>query len=187
MSKSWINHVGEILEPETREPAFHVINQKFKCAAHSQIPTMTCVCFDVFCPTHIEINTSLQSLINQVCPGGETELTGGGMEDSLGGKRDIATPFTTDLIKKFLGNTFDLNQESIKRFHIAMDPTYANGTQSAVGICTAAELNNGVFVVSLYFYLLNCEIFKHTVNITINGIITGRDHRKFKFSSDKIS
>uniref|UniRef100_A0AB33V6V3 Polyprotein n=1 Tax=Latid herpesvirus 1 TaxID=3096545 RepID=A0AB33V6V3_9VIRU len=144
--KSWVNKVGSIMDSDGK-PAFHVINQRFKCDGHAQLPGLMCPCSAVFCPTHIDLNTSIQQLINNVAPGGaEMECAGGDVTGNAL-KSDTAQPFTEELVREFLSNTV-VKPDRVLRYFVAMDPTYANGTQSSLGVCTFAELHNGTFVVS---------------------------------------
>ncbi|QAB08546.1 ORF62 [Ictalurid herpesvirus 1] len=144
IAKSWVTRVETIMGSDGKR-AFHVINQRFKCDGHAHLPGMMCPCSAVFCPTHIDLNESIQELINNITPGGcELELTGGDGAGVL--KRDVATPFSEELVRQFMTNAVpDLS--GVKRVFIAVDPTYANGTQSSFGVCTFAELNNGMFLV----------------------------------------
>ncbi|AVP72266.1 DNA packaging terminase subunit 1 [Silurid herpesvirus 1] len=142
--KSWVTRVETIMGSDGKR-AFHVINQRFKCEGHAHLPGMMCPCSAIFCPTHIDLNESIQELINNITPGGcEIELTGGDGAGLL--KKDVAQPFSEELIRQFLANTI-VELDEVRRVFIAVDPTYANGTQSSFGVCTFAELKNGQFQI----------------------------------------
>ncbi|ACD84546.1 terminase, partial [Salmonid herpesvirus 2] len=133
VAKSWMNNVGDIIDEATGEPAFHVISQKFKCAAHMHLPSLTCPCEAVYCPSHIDMNPATQALLSCVAPGGEMEITGG--TGDLGDLvSETITPFTTETIHKIMNNVVDITdpKTEVSAFYIAIDPTYSSGSLSSL-------------------------------------------------------
>nr|WIM37057.1 ter [Herpesvirus DDDp] len=145
-ARSWVNHVEGIVDSVTGKPAYHVINQRFKCAAHSHSKDAMCPCQRIYCPSHVSLNSSLKHLINLVVPGGDIELTGGVSHADV--PADTRIPFTNEVVRLFLTNIYNAATGSApRRFFVCMDPTYASGTQSSVGMATFVELESGTVLL----------------------------------------
>nr|UFP63455.1 terminase [Tiger shark herpes-like virus] len=136
---SWISKVYQLKDKDGK-PAVHVISYQFKCQFHAMLtPDFSCSCCDIYCPDHISIDEFLQQLLNLIHPGSfEMELTGATMQVG-----DNIKPFYGGTFKTFLVNTVDTTTskfaDAIDSFYISVDPTFGNGRQSGIGICTLVK------------------------------------------------